>query len=153
MQLLPAPAAKSDIQSELTTALAACCGAFIATATFSGMSKRVDAHRRDFHAGALRSGAAEPQRADADRAHRHRGRILLRVGASLDEAISHRVYDALVCMPLKAGNRGDGLQALRHLDNLRTFLSGMGPIAGLRRNHDRSAHEPEPLHDPDCDAA
>ena len=43
MQLLPAPAAKSDIQSELTTALAACCGAFIATATFSGMSKRVDA--------------------------------------------------------------------------------------------------------------
>ena len=58
-----------------------------------------------------------------------RGRILVRVGASLDEAISDRVYDALVCLPLKAGNRGDGLQSLRHLDNLRSFLSGMGPIA------------------------
>ena len=58
-----------------------------------------------------------------------RGRILVRVGASLDEAISDRVYDAMVCLPLKAGNRGDGLQSLRHLDNLRSFLSGMGPIA------------------------
>ena len=58
-----------------------------------------------------------------------RGRILVRVGASLDEAISDSVYDALVCLPLKAGNRGDGLQSLRHLDSLRSFLSGMGPIA------------------------
>jgi ATP-binding cassette subfamily C protein len=58
-----------------------------------------------------------------------RGRILVRVGASLDEAISDRVYDALVCLPLKVGKRGDGLQSLRHLDNLRSFLSGMGPIA------------------------
>ena len=38
MQLLPPPAAKSDIASELSTALTACRGAFIATATFSGMS-------------------------------------------------------------------------------------------------------------------
>ena len=58
-----------------------------------------------------------------------RGRILVRVGASLDETISDRVYDALVCLPLKAGNRGDGLQSLRNLDSLRSFLSGMGPIA------------------------
>ena len=35
---------------------------------------------------------------------------------------------SFVCR-LKAGNRGDGLSSLRHLDNLRTFLSGMGPIA------------------------
>ena len=58
-----------------------------------------------------------------------RGRILVRVGARLDEAVSDRVYDALVRSPLKGGNRGDGLQSLRHLDNLRSFLSGMGPIA------------------------
>jgi ATP-binding cassette subfamily C protein len=57
-----------------------------------------------------------------------RSRILTRVGASLDEAISERVYDGLVCLALKAGKRGDGLQSLRHLDNLRNFLSGMGPI-------------------------
>ena len=48
---------------------------------------------------------------------------------SLDEAISDRVYDAFVYLPLKAGNRGDGLQSLRNLDSLRSFLSGMGPIA------------------------
>jgi ATP-binding cassette subfamily C protein len=58
-----------------------------------------------------------------------RSRILGRVGASIDEAISDRVYDALVGLPLKAGNRGDGLQSLRQLDSLRAFLSGMGPIA------------------------
>ena len=38
MQLLPPPAAKSEIQSELSTALASCRSAFIATAVFSGMS-------------------------------------------------------------------------------------------------------------------
>jgi len=58
-----------------------------------------------------------------------RGRILVRVGAKIDEAVSDRVYEAVVCAPLKAGDRGDSLQALRHLDNLRSFLSGMGPIA------------------------
>ena len=58
-----------------------------------------------------------------------RGRILVRVGARLDEAVSDRVYEALVRSPLKGGNRGDGLQSLRHLDNLRSFLSGLGPIA------------------------
>ena len=32
-------------------------------------------------------------------------------------------------MPLKAGNRSDGLQPLRDLDSVRSFLSGSGPIA------------------------
>src|SRR5262249_45046038 len=58
-----------------------------------------------------------------------RSRILGRVGASLDEAICDRVYDAFVGLPLKIGNRGNVLQSLRHLDSLRTFLSGMGPTA------------------------
>ena len=58
-----------------------------------------------------------------------RSRILVRIGASLDESISERVYDALVRLPLKAGNRGEGLQSLRDLDSLRSFLSGMGPVA------------------------
>src|SRR6478752_1944699 len=51
-----------------------------------------------------------------------RGRILVRIGAKLDEAVSDRVYDAVVRSPLKGGDRGDGLQSLRHLDNLRSFL-------------------------------
>ncbi len=58
-----------------------------------------------------------------------RSRILVRIGSFLDEGISARVYDALVRMPLKAGNRGEGLQSLRDLDSLRSFLSGTGLIA------------------------
>jgi ATP-binding cassette subfamily C protein len=58
-----------------------------------------------------------------------RGRILVRIGSYLDESISARVYDGLVRLPLKAGNRGEGLQSLRDLDNVRSFLSGTGLVA------------------------
>ncbi len=58
-----------------------------------------------------------------------RGRILVRIGASLDEQLSGRVYDTLIRIPLKTGSRSDGLQPLRDLDNIRSFLSGTGPIA------------------------
>jgi ATP-binding cassette subfamily C protein len=58
-----------------------------------------------------------------------RGRIMVRIGNSLDEAVSGRVYDAIVRLPLIIGNRGDGTQPLRDLDAVRTFLSGLGPIA------------------------
>ena len=143
MQLLPPPAAKSETQSELSTALASCRSAFVATAVFSGMSNvlmltgaifMLEIYDRVLPSHSVPTLVALVAIAAALYAALGvldliRSRILVRVGASLDEAISDRVYDALVCMPLKAGNRGDGLQALRHLDNLRTFLSGMGPIA------------------------
>ncbi|HEX7788959.1 MAG TPA: type I secretion system permease/ATPase [Afipia sp.] len=58
-----------------------------------------------------------------------RGRILIRIGSTLDEMLSRRVYDVVVRMPLLAGNRAEGLQPLRDLDNIRAFLSGMGPGA------------------------
>ena len=58
-----------------------------------------------------------------------RSRMLVRIGASLDEAVSHRVYDALIRLPLRTANRGDGLQPLRDLDAVRSFLSGPGPTA------------------------
>lgn len=58
-----------------------------------------------------------------------RGRILVRIAARIDEAIGERVYQSLVRLPLTAGNRSDGLQPLRDLDAVRSFLSGMGPIA------------------------
>jgi len=58
-----------------------------------------------------------------------RGRIMVRIGNSLDEAVSERVYDAIVRLPLIIGNRGDGIQPLRDLDAVRSFLSGLGPIA------------------------
>ncbi len=58
-----------------------------------------------------------------------RSRLLVRIGASLDEALSGRVYDTIVRLPLKVGNRNDGLQSLRDLDSVRSFLSGLGPTA------------------------
>lgn len=58
-----------------------------------------------------------------------RGRILVRIGSTLDEMLSRRVYDMVVRMPLLIGNRSEGLQPLRDLDNVRAFLSGMGPGA------------------------
>ena len=58
-----------------------------------------------------------------------RTRVLVRIGASLDDALGERVFDAIVRLPLKVGMRSDGLQALRDLDSLRSFLSGLGPTA------------------------
>src|SRR6201997_1074530 len=58
-----------------------------------------------------------------------RGRILGRVGTSLDEALSGRVFDIVVRLPLTVGSRNEGLQPLRDLDNVRGFLGGMGPGA------------------------
>ena len=58
-----------------------------------------------------------------------RGRILVRIGASLDESLSSRVFDTVARLPLKVGQRNDGLQPLRDLDSIRSFLSGLGPVA------------------------
>ena len=58
-----------------------------------------------------------------------RSRILARIGAALDEALSGRVFDVVVRAPLKAAVPGDGLLPLRDLDQIRAFLSGTGPSA------------------------
>ena len=58
-----------------------------------------------------------------------RGRILGRVGTALDEALNARVFDIVVRLPLVAGGRSEGLQPLRDLDNVRSFLGGLGPGA------------------------
>jgi ATP-binding cassette, subfamily C, type I secretion system permease/ATPase len=58
-----------------------------------------------------------------------RGRILGRIGTSLDEAINARVFDTVVRLPLVVGGRNEGLQPLRDLDNVRSFLGSMGPGA------------------------
>ena len=58
-----------------------------------------------------------------------RARILVRIGAFLDGQLGKRVYDALVRLPLKTQSRADGLQPVRDLDQLRSFLSGNGPMA------------------------
>lgn len=59
-----------------------------------------------------------------------RGQILAAIGAALDRAVSLRVQRAVSQMHLQEGrSAGDGLTAMRDLDNVRTFLSGSGPAA------------------------
>lgn len=58
-----------------------------------------------------------------------RGRMLVRIAGALDEAMSGRIYRTVVQAPLKLRTQGDGLQALRDFDQVRSFLSGAGPAA------------------------
>ncbi|PBB87563.1 type I secretion system permease/ATPase [Mesorhizobium sp. M3A.F.Ca.ET.174.01.1.1] len=58
-----------------------------------------------------------------------RARVLTRIGAGIDETIANRVFDCVVRLPLRTRDRGEGLQALRDLDQISGFLSGPGPAA------------------------
>ncbi|RWD21046.1 type I secretion system permease/ATPase, partial [Mesorhizobium sp.] len=58
-----------------------------------------------------------------------RGRILVRIGTALDEALGARVYASVLKLPLKLGRGGDNMQPVRDLDSVRTFMSGSGPTA------------------------
>jgi len=57
-----------------------------------------------------------------------RGRILVRIGGSIDEALSGRVFEAVTRLPLQVRS-SNGLQPLRDLDQVRAFLSSLGPAA------------------------
>jgi PrtD family type I secretion system ABC transporter len=134
---------QAPVRSELAKALAACRGAFYGTALISGMGNilmltgamfmleiydRVLPSRSMPTLVGLLVLAATLFTAlgvlDAIR-----GRILVRVGGSLDEALSGRVYDTLMRLPLRVGGRSDGTQPLRDLDAVRSYLSGLGPVA------------------------
>jgi PrtD family type I secretion system ABC transporter len=130
-------------RSELAQALASCRGAFIATGLMSGMSNilmltgaifmleiydRVLPSRSIPTLVALVILAAVLFTAQG-LLDMIRGRVLVRIGARLDEQLSPRVYETIVRLPLKVGNRSDGLQPLRDLDSVRSFLSGPGPTA------------------------
>lgn len=130
-------------RSELAAALAACRGALVAVGLFSGMSNvlmltgamfMLEVYDRVLPSRsvptlivlfALAAGLFAAQGV----IDLIRSRILVRIGASLDEALSARVCDAVVRLSLIAGDRGDGVQPLRDLDNVRGFLSGVGPVA------------------------
>lgn len=58
-----------------------------------------------------------------------RARLLVRIGLAVDARLSGPVYAALIRQPLRSGQQGDGLQPLRDLDQVRSFLSGAGPTA------------------------
>ncbi|RUV76949.1 MAG: type I secretion system permease/ATPase [Mesorhizobium sp.] len=58
-----------------------------------------------------------------------RSRLLVRIGMALDARLSGQVYAALMRLPLRTKVAGDGLQSLRDLDQVRSFMSSAGPTA------------------------
>ena len=131
------------VRSELAAALAACRGAFYGTAVISGMSNVLMLTGAMFMLEIY--DRVLPSRSmptlvgllvlvavlftalgvlDAIR-----GRILVRIGGALDETLSGRVYDTLIRLPLRIGGQNDGTQPLRDLDAVRSYLSGLGPVA------------------------
>lgn len=58
-----------------------------------------------------------------------RGRLLIRIAAVLDEGLTSTVFRALTAAPLRVRVAGDGLQALRDFDQVKSFLSSSGPAA------------------------
>jgi ATP-binding cassette subfamily C protein len=140
---LPRPLRQQPASSELAAALGSCRRAFLAIALFAGMSNilmltgaffmleiydRVLPSRSVPTLVALLFLAAGLYGAQGF-IDAIRSRILVRIGQTLDEALSLRVYDAIVRLPLKIGGKGDGAQPIRDLDAVRGFLSGSGPSA------------------------
>ncbi|MBW4651596.1 MAG: type I secretion system permease/ATPase [Kaiparowitsia implicata GSE-PSE-MK54-09C] len=58
-----------------------------------------------------------------------RSRVLVRIGAALDARLAGAAFDMVVRLPLVAGPRAEAVQPLRSVDQIRGFLSGMGPSA------------------------
>ncbi len=139
----PGPLRQQPASSELANALGACRRAFYAIALFSGMSNllmltsavfMLEVYDRVLPSRSVPTLVALLLLAMGMYAAQGvidmiRSRILVRVGRSLDESMSSRVYDTIVRLPLKVGNRGEGTQPIRDLDSVRGFLSGIGPVA------------------------
>ncbi len=137
------PLRQQPASAELAAALGACRRAFVAIALFSGMSNALmltgalfmlEIYDRVLPSRSIPTLVAllilvtglYGAQGVIDMI---KSRILVRVGRSLDEAMSMRVYDAIVRLPLKIGAKGDGTQPIRDLDSVRGFLSGIGPVA------------------------
>ena len=58
-----------------------------------------------------------------------RMRIMARVGVRIDSDLREKVFAAIQILPLRVRQGSDGLQPVRDLDQIRNFLSGMGPTA------------------------
>jgi ATP-binding cassette subfamily C protein len=58
-----------------------------------------------------------------------RMRVMSRVGSRIDRALRERVFTTVLDSPLRTRRGNDGSQSIRDLDQIRTFLSGQGPIA------------------------
>jgi PrtD family type I secretion system ABC transporter len=133
---------KSSRRSELAAALASCRGAFIGLALVSavinvlyltGSFFMLEVYDRVLPSRSIPTLVGLALLAAGLYAFQGildfvRSRVLVRVGSVLDEKLSARTYEAIVRLPL-AGRGGDGIQAMRDLDQVRTFLSSTGPSA------------------------
>src|SRR5437016_5525620 len=133
----------SRASSELADALAACRGAFVVTGLISGMSNILMLTGAIFmlqvYDRVLPSRSVPTLIGLAILAiglyaalgllDLIRGRILTRIGISLDETLSGQIYRTIVRLPSLVGLRNDGAGAMRDLDSVRSFLGGLGPVA------------------------
>ncbi|WFU11454.1 type I secretion system permease/ATPase (plasmid) [Rhizobium sp. CB3090] len=58
-----------------------------------------------------------------------RSMLLARVGVSLDERLNQKVFGSLIFLPTRMQTPDDGLQPVRDLEQVRSFLSGGGSTA------------------------
>ena len=58
-----------------------------------------------------------------------RVRVMSRVGVRIDDELREQTFAAVQLLPLRVRQGGDGLQPIRDLDQIRSFLSGLGPTA------------------------
>ena len=58
-----------------------------------------------------------------------RARILIRIGLYFEQQIQPKIFKAIVAMPLAGTRTRDGLEPLRDLDQVRSFIAGGGPAA------------------------
>src|SRR5271154_6548981 len=137
------PPRQTPASFELAAALGACRRAFLAIALFSGMSNllmltgalfMLEVYDRVLPSRSVPTLVAllilvAVLYAAQGVIDMIRSRILVRIGNSLDEAMSLRVYDTIVRLPLKVGGKSEAAQPIRDLDSVRTFLSGLGPVA------------------------
>ncbi|MCB1510150.1 MAG: type I secretion system permease/ATPase [Hyphomicrobiaceae bacterium] len=58
-----------------------------------------------------------------------RTKMMARVGVRIERRLRERVLNGVMLLPLRRPSNGDGLQPVRDLDQIRGFLSGLGPTA------------------------
>src|SRR5215468_4957650 len=129
--------------AELAAALASCRGAFVATGLISGMSNllmltgaifMLEIYDRVLPSRSVPTLVgliilAVGLYVALGMLDLIRARILVRIGISLDEALSGRIYQTIVRLPSIVGMRNDGSAPMRDLDSIRSFLGSLGPVA------------------------
>ncbi len=139
----PSRSPQGSARSELAAALSSCRGAFIGIGLISAMSNvlmltgamfMLEIYDRVLPSRSVATLVGLATLAGGLYAAQGildliRGRVLVRIGSALDETLSGRIYNSILRLPLLIGYQKDGLQPLRDLDSVRSFLSGPGPIS------------------------